>query len=140
LISIKHPAAICPYLLLVLQRMGRAVSQKSHVVRGGTTVSAVRFSQSLTAAIDGWAEARHISRSDAIRQLVELGLKAAPAASPERKVQQHSGEIENEATSRISELLDPSLPADERERRIRRLIEGPPEFTEQRRDLPKHGK
>jgi hypothetical protein len=34
-------------------------------------------------------------------------------------------------------LLDPSLPPDERERRIRRLVEGPPEFSNQRIDLPK---
>jgi hypothetical protein len=37
-------------------------------------------------------------------------------------------------------LLDPALPAEERERRIRRLIEGPPEFARQRIDLPKHEK
>ncbi len=124
--------------------MGRAVSEigkKSHVVRAGrTTVSAVRFSQSLTAAIDGWAEMHHLNRSDAIRQLVEFGLKAASAATSELSVRQHSDEIEHEAISRINGLLDPSLPADERERRIRRLVEGPPEFTEERRDLPRHGK
>jgi hypothetical protein len=34
-------------------------------------------------------------------------------------------------------LLDPSLPAAERERRIRRLTEGPPEFSAERIDLPK---
>jgi len=127
-----------------MQRMDPAVSEigkKSHVVRTGrTTVSAVRFSQSLTAAIDGWAEMHHLNRSDAIRQLVELGLKAAPLTGPERTVRDHSGEIEHEAISRINGLLDPSLPADERERRIRRLVEGPPEFTELRRDLPRQGK
>jgi hypothetical protein len=37
-------------------------------------------------------------------------------------------------------MLDPSLSAEERERRIRRLIEGPPEFSDQRIDLPKHEK
>jgi hypothetical protein len=117
------------------------IGKKSHVVRAGrTTVSAVRLSQNLTAAIDAWAETHHLNRSDAIRQLVELGLRAAPAASPERMLRQHSGEIEYEAISRINGLLDPSLPEDERERRIRRLVEGPPEFSEQRRDLPRHGK
>ena len=38
----------------------------------------------------------------------------------------------------IEALLDPALPVDERERRIRRLTEGPPEFSHQRIDLPKH--
>jgi hypothetical protein len=34
-------------------------------------------------------------------------------------------------------MLDPSLPAAERERRIRRLLEGPPEFSAERKDLPR---
>jgi hypothetical protein len=124
--------------------MDRAVSEigkKDHVIRAGRSiVSAVRLSQNVTAAIDAWAEAHRLNRSDAIRQLVELGLKAAPVTSPERMVRTHSGAIEDEAVNRISGLLDPSLPEDERERRIRRLIEGPPEFTEQRRDLPRNEK
>jgi hypothetical protein len=113
--------------------------KKSHVVRAGdSAVSAVRFSQGLTAAIDAWAEAHHVSRADAIRLLVELGLKVAPATPSHRPVQRDSLKIEDEAVGRISALLDPSLPPQERERRIRRLIEGPPEFTEQRIDRPKH--
>jgi hypothetical protein len=35
-------------------------------------------------------------------------------------------------------MLDPSISPEERERRIRRLIEGPPEFSKDRVDLPKH--
>jgi hypothetical protein len=117
------------------------IERKSHTVRAGRdAISAVQLSQSLTAAIDVWAEAHHISRSEAIRLLIELGLKAVPATPVHRTVQQHSDEIEDEAVSRIRAMLDPSLPADERERRIRRLIEGPAEFSDQRIDLPKHEK
>jgi hypothetical protein len=47
--------------------------------------------------------------------------------------------IEELAVHEIESLLDPALPADERERRIRRLTEGPPEFFHERIDLPKHG-
>ena len=39
-------------------------------------VSAVRLTIIQTAEIDAWAEEREISRSEAIRRLVELGLKA----------------------------------------------------------------
>ncbi|MBR0776391.1 hypothetical protein JQ543_08250 [Bradyrhizobium diazoefficiens] len=46
--------------------------------------------------------------------------------------------IEEQAVHEIESLLDPGLPADERERRIRRLTEGPPEFSQERVDLPKH--
>jgi hypothetical protein len=115
------------------------IGKKNHVVRAGrNAVSAVELSQSLTAAIDEWAEAHHIGRSDAIRRLVELGLRAAPAATAQRAVELQSGEIEEEVIGLIGRLLDPTLPTEERERRIRRLVDGPPEFSDQRRDLPKH--
>lgn len=39
-------------------------------------VSAVRFPEDVTAAIDKWGKERGIGRSEAIRRLVELGLKA----------------------------------------------------------------
>jgi hypothetical protein len=38
--------------------------------------SAVRLPAGLTAEIDAWANDHEISRSEAIRRLVELGLKA----------------------------------------------------------------
>ena len=115
--------------------------KKSHTVRPGRdAISAVQFSQALTAEIDAWAEPRHLSRGDAIRSLVQLGLKFAPVTTSLHSVQQEASAIEDEAIGLISALLDASLPAEERERRIRRLIEGPPEFAEQRIDLPKHEK
>ena len=104
--------------------------KKHHTVRAGRdAVSAVQLSQSLTAAIDQWAEARQTNRSDAIRQLVELGLRASPV--PASHARHDVLEIEDEAISLLRTLLDPVLPIEERERRIRRLIEGPPEFSEQ---------
>ncbi|MGE5158284.1 MAG: hypothetical protein ACM3OF_09050 [Gemmatimonas sp.] len=108
----------------------------SHTVRAGQdAISAVKLSQELTAAIDAWAEAHQTVRSDAIRRLVELGLNAAPMSG--HSLQHGSPEIEALAVKQISELLDPALPADERERRIRRLVDGPPEFSDERIDLPK---
>ena len=97
-------------------------------------VSAVRMSEELTARIDTWAEAHGMARSDGICRLIELGLNAepVPAAGPAKPL-----DLEGLAVRQISQLLDPALPADERERRIRRLIEGPPEFTAERIDLPK---
>ena len=99
-------------------------------------LSAVELSQRLNAAIDVWAIRHRTSRSDAIRHLVELGLHAEPL-SPDA-VRLDPLILEDLAARRIGEMLDPSLPAEERERRIRRLIEGPPEFSTDRIDLPKH--
>ncbi|MDE2378672.1 hypothetical protein [Bradyrhizobium sp.] len=106
---------------------------------GLDAVSAVKMSEDLTATVDAWAEAHQMARSDAIRKLVELGLAAAPLPHRARNpVATHSAEIEDRAVRQIGELLDPELPSDERERRIRRLTEGPPEFSHERIDLPKH--
>ena len=105
-------------------------------------ISAVKLSERLIADVDAWAEAHNTVRSDAIRQLLELGLCASSARPPHhgRSVRDHEADIEQQATAQIEGLLDPSLPPDERERRKRRLIEGPPEFSTERIDLPKHGK
>lgn len=111
---------------------------RGHTVRAGRdAVSAIKLSQGLTAAVDAWAEANHTTRSDAIRQLVELGLGASPPPHP---IHCEPAEIEDLAVEQIGRMLDPALPADERERRTRRLIEGPPEFSDLRIDLPKPGK
>lgn len=112
-------------------------------IGGRDPVSAVRMPEKLTAAVDAWAEARRMSRSDAICQLVALGLEMAPAVPVladvlPRSVETGAARIEELAIHEIEALLDPALPADERERRIRRLTEGPPEFSLARIDLPKH--
>ena len=108
-----------------------------HTTRPGRdAISAVKMSQKLTAAVDAWAEAHETVRSDAIRQLVELGLGGASSVEL-GTVRRDPVEIESLAVRQIDQLLDPALPDAERERRIRRLTEGPPEFSEQRIDLPK---
>ena len=102
-------------------------------------VSAVKMSEQLTTAVDAWAEAHQTTRSDAIRTLVELGLKAAPVThTGHATIASDSAKIEEATVKQIDRMLDPSLPPDERERRIRRLVEGPPEFSDERIDLPKH--
>jgi ribbon-helix-helix CopG family protein len=112
--------------------------QSPAVRLGQNAISAVKLSQQLTAEIDAWAEAHRITRSDAIRQLLELGLKAQPASPPPHQASVDPTVIEQNAARQVERLLDPSLPPEERERRIRRLIEGPPEFSRERIDLPKY--
>jgi hypothetical protein len=104
---------------------------------GREAISAVKMSEKLTADVDAWAEAQDMVRSDAIRQLVELGLSVAPPAASHGFASRDPVDIEGLAVKQIDQLLDPTLPTAERERRIRRLTEGPPEFSEERIDLPK---
>jgi hypothetical protein len=116
---------------------GHDDSNREHAAAAGReAIGAVKLSQRLIADIDAWAEAHNIARSDAIRQLVELGLDASPG--PHRTVKRKLADIEERAVEQIGRMLDPSLSAEERERRTRRLTEGPPEFSGQRIDLPKH--
>jgi hypothetical protein len=68
---------------------------------GRDAVSAVR----LTAAVDAWAEAHGTARSDAIRQLVELGLSATPPVDPLDASRCDSVEIEDLAAKQIGDLL-----------------------------------
>lgn len=105
---------------------------------GVDAVSAVKMSEDLTAAVDAWAEAHQLTRSDAIRKLVEIGLRVTPVSHAAEQPIVSPSKLEELAVLQIDQMLDPALPADERERRIRRLTEGPPEFSRERIDLPKH--
>jgi hypothetical protein len=95
------------------------------------------MSERLTAEVDAWAEAHGTVRSTAIRQLVELGLGSTPSADDFDSAPRDPVAIEDLAVKQIDQLLDPSLSVAERQRRIRRLTDGPPEFSDQRIDLPK---
>src|SRR2546423_11400711 len=108
---------------------------KSYSVMNKRTDSAVKMSRRLTADVDAWAEAHETVRSDAIRRLLELGLSSTSSVNPLGAAQRDL-EIEDFAVEQIGQLLDPSLPIAERERRIRRLTAGPPEFSDERIDLP----
>jgi hypothetical protein len=105
---------------------------------GREAINAVKLSERTTAAVDAWAEARHITRSEAICQLIELGLSVARHRRTAGAGRLDSSALEDAAVRQIGELLDPKLSSDERERRIRRLTEGPPEFSAERIDLPRH--
>ena len=96
----------------------------------------VRLAPDLAAQVDAWAAAHAVDRAVAIPRLVELGLtaEAGIAAAPPRCRDDFA--IEARAASQVGLLIDPETPEEERERRIHRLTDGPPEFVEFRIDLP----
>ncbi len=100
-------------------------------------VSAVRLPADLTAAVDAWASLHAVNRSEAIRCLIEFGLKSATAAAAMRVSRPDAVAVEALAVSQIDQFIDPNTAPEERERRIHRLTDGPPEFVNLRIDLPK---
>ena len=77
-----------------------------------------------------------MTRSEAIRRLVELGLKVKtaekPVGKPDRKLR-----AQQLASKAIDRIIDPAAPPEERTQRRRRLAKGPLEFREDHVDLPK---
>jgi hypothetical protein len=109
------------------------------VTTGTGTIVGVRMLDRPLAALDAWIASQkepELSRPEAIRRLVELGLKAGapakPAGKPGRRLR-----AQELATKAIEKIIDPAAPPDERAQRRRRLTKGPPEFREDRIDLPK---
>jgi hypothetical protein len=96
----------------------------------------VRLAPEVTGLVDVWAAANALDRSAALSRLVELGLRAEAGISGVPRRSRDDLAIEARAVSQIGLLIDPETPEEERERRIHRLTEGPPEFVGFRIDLP----
>jgi hypothetical protein len=93
------------------------------------------------AALDFWIDKQKepdLSRPEAIRRLVDLGLTAGTKASPSQQLRAARADRAKElAAKTIEKIIDPAAPPEERTERRRRLTKGPPEFREARVDQPK---
>ena len=101
-----------------------------------TELNVVRLAPELTVHVDIWAAAHAINRAEAIARLVAIGLRTEAGAAAAQRRWRDDLAIEAEAANRVGLLIDPETPEEERERRIHRLTEGPPEFADFRLDLP----
>lgn len=104
---------------------------------GKGTPIVTRLQPTHLAALDGWIAKQHepLSRPEAIRRLIEMGLKSKlrlPLHT--KKTAAKAAEI---AERHIDPLIELSATVEERRRRKRRLIKGPTEFRDIRADLPK---
>jgi hypothetical protein len=83
---------------------------------GTAPLVGVRMTLEFQRPIKAWAKSQEDrpSMAEAIRRLVELGLKV-----------------------KLEGMIDPAAPPEERAQRRRRLTKGPLEFREDRVDLPK---
>jgi hypothetical protein len=110
--------------------------QRGRPATGRDPIVSSRIPAATVAAVDEWATRNDATRSDAIRRLVELGLKvktpAKTVAKPGRKTR--ARDLAAEAIEKIS---DPAAPPEERDQRRQRLTKGPAEFRGARVDQPK---
>jgi len=96
----------------------------------------LRLAPATLARVDRWAASQQDdpSRPEAIRRLVELALGIGQRAGVRTKKAAQAAEMASEA---IDRLVDPSATDEERQLRKRRLIGGPKEFQDLRRNRPK---
>jgi hypothetical protein len=126
--------------------MDRSTLSKSKKKRGRPTVYAgregkgapligLRVPPGEMASIEGWIKAQpkpRPSRPEAIRRLAQLGLAASILARPPNpKTRAKAADM---AGAAIDRHADPSASSAEQASRKRRLLKGPKEFRELRRD------
>jgi Arc/MetJ-type ribon-helix-helix transcriptional regulator len=102
---------------------------------GVDPVSAVRLPMDLTEQVDRWGEGQKLSRSEAIRRLVELGLTLKTKGHQSKEGQKKRAH--EMAGTAIDDMMDTATSPDDQASRKRRLLKGPEEFRNVRVDRPK---
>jgi hypothetical protein len=98
-----------------------------------------RWPEATVAQIDAWASWQEDTpaRSESIRRLVDIGLgKAAPALAVTSAAKASSERAREMAGNAIDKLKDNKASPDDQASRKRRLVKGPEEFQNVRRDRP----
>lgn len=106
------------------------------VTTGKGTLIGVRLLDEPLASLDSWIAKQkdpELSRPEAIRQLVELGLTVEPKARP-RIADRQKERAREMAGKAIDRMSDTTAPADAQAGRKRRLLKGPEEFRDSRVD------
>jgi hypothetical protein len=114
---------------------GRKKKRAAPATGKGTPIG-LRLAPATLARVDRWAASQQDdpSRPEAIRRLVELALGIAQRAGVRTKKAAQAAEM---ASEEIDRLGDVSATNEERQLRKRRLIKGPKEFLDLRRNRPK---
>ena len=112
--------------------------QRGRPATGQGVQIGTRWPESTVAAIDAWASRQEDgpSRSEAIRRLVELGLGKPAPATVTSTAKASSERAREMAGNTIDKLKDTKASPDDQVSRKRRLVKGPEEFQNIRRDRP----
>jgi hypothetical protein len=99
----------------------------------------VRLKSDQLASLDRWIaglSGAKLSRAEAIRRLVDLGLShASPKGRLSNEARAHAHAM---AAKVVDQLSDSTAPEEEQQKRKRRLIHGPREFRDVRKDQHPH--
>jgi hypothetical protein len=110
------------------KRRGRPATGKDPLV-------SARLPQRLIDQVEQWSASNAVTRSEAIRRLVEIGLTVKKKSRPTNRMRAtRAAELAAEALASLS--VGAADTAEQADRR-RRLTKGPLEFREHRVDLPK---
>jgi Ribbon-helix-helix protein, copG family len=104
---------------------------------------AIEVPLKLVAAVDAWRKQVGVTRSEAIRRLVELGLRKKSEQKPSAEDRMARGEKAAKASDMagrtIDGLVDNASSTEEQQvQRKRRLIKGPAEFRDMRDRAIRH--
>jgi hypothetical protein len=119
--------------ILVRKNKGRGRPKRED---GVDPMISTRFPRQIVEEMELWARKNELGRSEAIRRLVEIGLKVKPVAKPVGKPGRRL-RAQELATETLVSLTVGAADTDEQAGRRRRLTKGPAEFREDRVDLPK---
>ncbi|MGY3396444.1 hypothetical protein ACVWW6_009035 [Bradyrhizobium sp. USDA 3311] len=112
--------------------------QRGRPATGQGVQIGTRWPERTVAAIDAWAGAQddEPARSEAIRRLVEIGLGKSVPAKVTSSAEASSERAREMAGNTIDKLKDTKASPDDQVSRKRRLVKGPEEFQNIRRDRP----
>ena len=110
-------------------------ARKSPAAKSQATAITVRPSRDLLKRLDLWIAAQEntVSRAEAVRRLAEMGLDNAGVSAKAEKPSRGAEQAAGMAGDMIDYLGDRSATREDREQRKRRLVKGPPEFREMRK-------
>ena len=124
-----------------MSKLIRVITKKRRgrpVTTGKGTLIGVRLLHPSLAALDDWIGRQRepdISRPEAIRRLVEIGLTVK--ARPKQPSPARAKKANEMAAKQLDRLVDKSAPVEEQASRKQRLLKGPGEFSKVRVDRAK---
>jgi hypothetical protein len=120
---------------MAAQRRPISTKKRSRRTTGHDALTTVRLSSELRERVDAWGAKQRDkpARPEAILRLVELGLETTHRSESLTSRAEKASEM---AAQEIDRLTDPSATDEERQLRKRRLIKGPKEFRDIRKQAP----